>query len=282
MLALAEAQERAVRHDEGALLLVGEAGSGKTEALARRLARLAAEGTPPQRVLLLAAAPATARRLRGHATEAGLDPFFDVLWPAERLAMLLDRLDALPLRHHDVRGHPAGLPARLRQQIDALKAGSGPADPELAELVSAHDRILASACSLDRGDVFLTLNRLLQDRPEARHAIASRFEHVMVDELEDTTPAQRAILAALAEDNPNHLYTAADGPKTGRKSAGIGPSAGGLREWALSVHPGAEVVELERQFRDPPVRLWRCSNERAQAQAVAREAEHLIAQGVAP
>jgi DNA helicase-2/ATP-dependent DNA helicase PcrA len=310
MLALAEAQERAVRHGEGALLLVGEAGSGKTEALARRLARLAAEGTPPQRVLLLAAAPATARRLRGrveslleadyeelwigtwetlgerllreHATEAGLDPFFDVLGPAERLAMLLDRLDDLPLRHHDIRGNPAGLLARLLERIDALKAGSGPADPDLAELVSAHDRILADACSLDRGDVFLTLNKLLTERPEARQEIASRFEHVMVDELEDTTPAQRAILAALAEDNPNHLYTAADGPKTGRKSAGIGPSAGGVREWALSVHPGAEVVELERQFRDPPVRLWRCSNERAQAQAVAREAEHLIAQGVAP
>ncbi len=295
MLALAEAQERAVRHGEGALLLVGEAGSGKTEALARRLARLAAKGTPPQRVLLLATAPATARRLRErveslleadyeelwigtwgtlgerllreHATEAGLDPFFDVLGPAERLAMLLDRLDDLPLRHHDIRGNPAGLLARLLQQIDALKAGSGPADPDLAELVSAHDQILADACSLDRGDVFLTLNRLLQDRPEARHAIASRFEHVMVDELEDTTPAQRAILAALAEDNPNHLYTLEEDAA--------------LREWSLSVFPDAEIVELERQFRDPPVRLWKCANERAQAQAVAREAEHLIAQGVA-
>jgi DNA helicase-2/ATP-dependent DNA helicase PcrA len=41
-------------------------------------------------------------------------------------------------------------------------------------------------------------------------------------------------------------------------------------------------VKLEGQFRDPPVRFWRCSNERAQAQAVAREAEHLIAQDVAP
>src|SRR6476646_5652105 len=156
MLALAEAQERAVRHDEGALLLVGEAGSGKTEALARRLARLAAEGTPPQRVLLLAAAPATARRLRGRV-ESLLEADYEELWIgtwgtlAERLAMLLDRLDDLPLRHHDIRGNPAGLLARLLQQIDALKAGSGPADPELAELVSAHDRILASACSLDRG-----------------------------------------------------------------------------------------------------------------------------------
>src|SRR6476660_4882872 len=119
MLALAEAQERAVVHGDGPLLVLGAAGTGKTEALARRLARLAAAGTGPERVLILASTRATAKRLRDraeallegpfeelwigdwdvlgerllrmHAAEAGLDPFFDVLGPAERLAMLLDR-----------------------------------------------------------------------------------------------------------------------------------------------------------------------------------------------
>ncbi len=43
-----------------------------------------------------------------------------------------------------------------------------------------------------------------------------------------------------------------------------------------------EVVELEEQFRQPAVRLWRCVNERAQAQAVAREVEHLLSEGTAP
>jgi DNA helicase-2/ATP-dependent DNA helicase PcrA len=323
MLALAEAQERAVGHREGPLLLAGEAGTGKTEALARRLARLSGAGTESQRVLVLAAAPATARRLRErseslleadyeelwigtwetlgerllreHAVEAGLDPFFDVLGPAERLAMLLDRLDDLPLRHHDIRGNPAGLLARLLEQIDALKAGADSPEPDLAELVAAHDRILASACSLDRGDVFLTLNKLLHDRPEARSSIATRFAHLMVDELEDTTPAQRAILAALSQENPNHLYALEEytgAAAVGGVGLGSPPGEGGvpcpttgpaaLREWSLSVFPDAEVVELDRQFRDPPVRLWKCANERAQAQAVAREAERLVAQGVAP
>jgi DNA helicase-2/ATP-dependent DNA helicase PcrA len=301
MLALAEPQERAVRHGDGPLLLIGEAGTGKTEALARRLARLAASGTQPERVLVVTSTAATAQRLREraealldrpieelwigawetlgerllreHATAAGLDPFFDVLGPAERLAMLLDRLDDLPLRHHDIRGNPAGLLARLLQQIDALKAGAEPADPDLAELVAAHDRILAAAGSLDRGDVFLVLNKLLDERPDARHAIAARFAHIMVDELEDTTPAQRSVLAALASENPNHLYALEETPYA---------AAAALRAWSLSIHPDADVVELERQFRDPPVRFWRCANERAQAQAVAREAEHLIAQGVDP
>ena len=217
MLALAEPQERVVRHGDGPLLLVGGAGTGKTEALARRLARLSASGVEPERVLVLASTPATARRLRERAeallgdayaelwigtwetlgerllreqaTAAGLDPFFDVLGPAERLAMLLDRLDDLPLRHHDIRGNPAGLLASLLERIDELKAGSEPADPDLAELVAAHDKILASACSLDRGDVFLTLNRLLDDRPEIRRQIATRFAHIMVDELEEYDPS---------------------------------------------------------------------------------------------
>src|SRR4029077_21295570 len=104
MLALAEPQERVVRHGDGPLLLIGEAGTGKTEALARRLAHVAGEGVAPDRVLLLPSTRATAQRLRErvellldrpyeelwigtweqlaerllreHSTAAGLDPFF--------------------------------------------------------------------------------------------------------------------------------------------------------------------------------------------------------------
>ena len=294
------AQERAILHGEGPLLVLGGAGTGKTEALARRLARLAGEGAGPEQVLVLASTRATAKRLREraeallespyeelwigvwetlgerllreHSDAAGLDPFFDVVGPAERLATLLDRLDELPLRHHRIRGNPAGLLARLLERIDALKAGLDPPEPEFAELYATHDRILAAAGNLDGGDVFLTLSKLLEERPDLRAEIASRFTHIMVDELEDTTPAQRAILAALAQDNPNHLYAL--------EETATGPA--GQREWALSVHPDAEVVELERQFRDPPVRFWRCANERAQAQATAREVEHLLAGGTPP
>jgi len=327
MLAFAEPQERVVRHGSGPLLLTGEAGTGKTEVLARRLARLAAGGTAPERVLVLASTRATAQRLqervealldcpleelwvgiweqlgerllREHSTAAGLDPFFDVLGPAERLAMLLDRLDELPLRRHEIRGNPAGLLARLLAQIDEVKAGSDSPDPELTDLIAAHDRILAGTCSLDRGDVYLTLNKLLDERPDVRAEIASRFEYVMVDELEDTTQAQRAILAALAQDNPNHFYALEEralstSPVGGAGEGGVeddparsappspAPGPAGLRQWTLSVHPDVEVIQLEQQFRDPPIRFWRCANERAQAQAVAREAEHLIAEGTAP
>ena len=208
---------------------------GSTRATARRLrerSEALIEG-PFEELWIGSWATLGERLLREHAEAAGLDPFFDVLGPAERLAMLLDRLDQLPLRRHEIRGNPAGLLARLLARIDALKADRvGPTslaeqvrareaaggdeaareeirrELEFAELYTAHDRILAEAGSLDRGDVFLALDCLFAERPDVRRAGSpSRFEHVMVDELEEATRAQRALLESLRRrSNPNHLY----------------------------------------------------------------------------
>jgi DNA helicase II / ATP-dependent DNA helicase PcrA len=317
-----DGREAAIAHLQGPLLVIGAAGTGKTELLARRLALLAVNGVAPERVLLIGSTRATARRLREraeallegpfedlwigswdtlgerllreHAEAAGLDPFFDVLGPAERLAMLLDRLDQLPLRRHEIRGNPAGLLARLLARIDALKAAAiGPTrlerearekeqaggdaaareearrELEFAELFSTHDRILAAAGSLDRGDVFLALDCLLAERPDVRRQLAERFRQLMVDELEEATPAQRKLLAALAADNSNHLYT-------------LEGETGDAAAWFRDLHPDGDVVALERRFREPAVRFWRCGNERAQSQGVAREVEHLLAGGADP
>jgi superfamily I DNA/RNA helicase/RecB family exonuclease len=313
-------RRRAAAHAEGPLLVLGAAGTGKSELLARRLADLAAGGTPPDRVLVIGARRATARRLRDrceallegpyeelwigdwdeigerllrdHVEAAGLDPFFDVLGRAERLAVLLDRFDSLPLRRHEIRGNPAGLLARLLARIDQLKserigpttlaelaerqteAASSEAEhetarreTEFAELYATHDQILAETGSLDRGDVFLALDCMLVERPDVRAGIAERFAYVEVDELEESTPAQRALLEGLAGDNPNQLFVLeADGDS-------------GLEAWYRDLHPEGDAVVLERRFREPRLRFWKCANERAQAQATAREVEHLLAGG---
>ncbi len=346
--------EQAVSHGDGPLLVIGAAGTGKTEILARRLARLAAEDCGPESVLLVASTRATARRLRERAetliegpyeelwvgtwealgerllreypAAAGLDPFFSVLGPAERLAVLLDRLEELPLRHHEIRGNPAGLLAVLLRRIDECKAEAVPPETlaelaseraqsapdeaaleaarrerEFADFYAAHDRILAEAGSLDSGDVVLALRRLLAERADIRRAIATRFRHVMVDELEDATVARWAVLSELAADSDNIVATLDDDETT--RGAGARSAA-----WFLDIHPGAERIVLERSHRagteimdaaraivaaidsrvdkpgrgsehDSSVRFWRAHNERAQAQAVAREVEHLLVSG---
>jgi DNA helicase-2/ATP-dependent DNA helicase PcrA len=311
-------RQRAVEHDAGPMLVVGASGTGKTELLARRLGHLVAAGTRPESILLIAAGRTTAARLRGrceallegsfeelwvgswdaigerilreYSEEAGLDPFFDVLGRAERLAMLLDRLDRLPLRRHEIRGNPAGLVARLLARIDRLKAERvGPTtlteraqaasaedeagreaqrrELEFAELYATHDRILAETGSLDRGDVFLALDCLLVERPDARRQIAERWRYLMVDELEEATAAQLAVVESLARDNPNQLF------------AGEGDEPG---QWFKGLFPEGDRILLEQRFRDPQLGFWRCANERAQAQATARAVEHLIARGTAP
>jgi DNA helicase-2/ATP-dependent DNA helicase PcrA len=318
-------RERAIDHDDGPLLIAGAPGTGKSELLARRLARLVATGARPESVLMIASRQATAARLRErceallkgpfeelwvgswdtigerllreHPEEAGLDPFFDVLDRAERLAMLLDRLDRLPLRRHEIRGNPTGLLARLLERIDRLKAERvGPTtlserakadegaagdeasreaarrELEFAELYATHDRILSESGSLDRGDVFLALDCLLVERPDVRRRIAERFGQLMVDELEEATAAQLAVAESLAAESPNQVLALELGP---------GDSVTRGEEWFDQVHPAGERILLERRFRDPKLGFWRCGNERAQAQAVARAVEHLVVGGTA-
>ena len=319
----ASERQRALAHEAGPLLIVGEPGTGKTELLAQRLSRLAAAGTRPEQVLVVASSRTTAGRLRERCEallegsfeelwigswdaigerilrefpeEAGLDPFFDVLGRAERLALLLDRLDELPLRRHEIRGNPAGLLARLLARIDRLKAervgattlseraGAMDAEDEagreakereleFAELYRTHDRILAESGSLDRGDVFLALDCLLVERPDVRRRIAERWRFLMVDELEEATAAQRAVIESLAAENPNQLF-AAEGGVASRSEAG---------QWYAGLFPDGERILLEERFRDPQLGFWHCTNERAQAQATARAVEHLVATGTPP
>jgi len=313
----ADERERALTHREGPLLVVGAPGTGKSELLARRLVYLVNQGERPESVLTIASRQATAARLRErceallegsfeelwvgswdaiaerllreHSDEAGLEPFFDVLSRGERLAMLLDRLDRLPLRRHEIRGNPAGLLARLLARIDRLKAErvgpttlservreAQPSDEagreaqrrelEFAELYTTHDRIVSESGSLDRGDVFLALDCLLVERPDVRRRIGERFRHLMVDELEEASAAQRAVLESLAAANRNQVFAL---------------EAGAAEEWFAGVHPGGERIVLEERFREPRLSFWRCANERAQAQAVARAVEHLAAAGTA-
>src|SRR3954447_6225232 len=146
---LTEPQLEAVTHRGGPLLVVGGAGSGKTRVLCERFEALARDGVPPGAILFLArdreAAAATrerveaaietpfeelwiepfasfcARLLRAEAVEAGLDPLFAPVSRADRLALLLERIDDLTLRRHEIRGNPAPLLASLLERIDRLK-----------------------------------------------------------------------------------------------------------------------------------------------------------------
>jgi DNA helicase-2/ATP-dependent DNA helicase PcrA len=350
-------QRAVVTHPGGPLLVVAGAGTGKTRTLTRRFAWLVEQGMPADAILALTfSSPAAAemrerletlledpyeelnvstfhafcvKLLRDEALEAGVDPFLSPVTPADRLALLLERIDELSLRHHEIRGNPAPLLASFVSRIDRLKdelisaeelrawAEALPASTdaeradahrqrEFARLYADHDRLLEQRGALDFGDLIVRAFKLLHERPHVRERTARRFRHVLVDEYQDTNFAQGMLLRLLVEEHANVTVVGDDDQAIYRFR---GASQKNLLDFGREL-PDVTTIKLQRNFRSGRrildasaavvapiearvqkkltgasggrVRFWRCSSERAQAQAVAAEAERLISGGVAP
>jgi DNA helicase-2/ATP-dependent DNA helicase PcrA len=334
---LNRAQEAAVAHADGPLVVVAGAGTGKTHTLVRRFAWLVDQGVPAEEILAITFSPPAAtdlrerleamldspyeelhvetfrsfalRLLQDEALEAGVDPFLTPVTPADRLALLLERIDDLSLRAHEIRGNPAPLLASFVSRIDRLKdemvsahdyrayaerqvtEATGDAarahaarELEFARLYADHDKLLAERGALDFGDLVLRAFQLLHERPHVRERVSSRFQHILVDEYQGANFAEGMLLRLLIDERQQLTV--------------VGSDARFLEEL-----PEARVIKLERNCRSGRcildaaaavlpgrltgvsggrVRFWRARSERAQAQAVAAEAEQLIAGGVPP
>ena len=299
MLELTPVQAHAVAHAGGPLLVLGGAGSGKTTVLARRFAWLVAQGhAAPESILVLTPSAAgssalrqavedaldrpyeelaihtvrefCARLLREEAAEAGIDPFFAPVTRAARLALLLDRIDDLHLRNHDIGGRPAVLLADVVDRIDRLKDGFVTAtdyaawadalpaaddaeraraarEVEFARLYLDHDRLLAEVGALDAGELVLRTVSLLRDRPHVRARVAERYGHLLVDEYADLGFGS-ALLVELLGTEHEQLTVCADDDGAARRMRAAATK--NVRDFALA-HPGAEIVRLERSLRCP-------------------------------
>ncbi|MDQ3677279.1 MAG: ATP-dependent helicase, partial [Actinomycetota bacterium] len=295
---LTPAQARAVAHPDGPLLVLGAAGTGKTTVLIARFAWLVAHGTAPESILGLSPSSAGAavlrrgiedaldrpyeelaahsvhefctRLLRDETAEAGVDPFFAPVTAADRLALLLDRMDDLQLRRHDLGGRPAALLAGVIDRIDRLKgelvtaadyAAWAEAMPdeddakrtraarevEFARLYLDHDRLLAERGALDAGELVLRAIALLRDRPHLRARVARRYRHVLVDEFADLAFAPALLVELLATEH-GQLTVAADDDQSARRVRAAATK--NIADFERA-HPQAEIVRLERSLRCP-------------------------------
>src|SRR4051812_43631277 len=296
--ALNRAQRAAMTHPGGPLLVVAGAGTGKTSTICRRFAWLVEQGTPADQVLALTFSSSAAAEMRerletlitspyeqlhvqtfhgfcstllaDEALEAGVDPFFSPVTPADRLALLLDRIDELSLRHHEIRGNPASLMASFVARIDRLKDEMVSADDyvayaerlaedagddaarahaarelEFGRLYAGHDRLLGERGALDFGDLILRAFRMLHTKAHVRERAARRFAHVLVDEYQDTNFAQGMLLRLLVEEHRNVTVVGDDDQAIYRFR---GASQKNLRDFEREF-PKVELVRLERNYR---------------------------------
>src|SRR4051812_25849814 len=295
---LDRAQHAAVTHRGGPLLILGGPGTGKTHVLAQRAAWLIEEGAAAASVLVLSPTPAGAadlrqrietvietpydelsvygaqelceRLLRDEALEAGLDPLFAPVKAADRLALLLERIDDLPLRRHEIRGNPAPLLAGFVERIDRLKeemvgaqdfrrwaeaqAAAAESDDarthaerevEFAHVYAAHDRLLTQAGALDVGDLTLHTFRLLHEKPHVRARLAARFPFVLSDGFQDLSFAQGAMVRLLTQANSDLTVAGNDDEAVHRTR---GRAAKNLRDFSRE-HPEATTIVLQKSRR---------------------------------
>ncbi len=232
---LNDAQRRVVDHRGGPLLVSAGAGTGKTRTLVSRLARLLDDGVPPERVLLVTFSRRAAAELTnrvGHLTDplvagrvvAGtfhsvahrvLARFGTGLGLAERFSVLGpgDARDLFAL----VRAPVAAASSRRFPRTETVEAAYGrtvSAQVPLEETVARwfpwclddvdglrtvftdYTARKRAQHVLDLEDLLLYWRAAVRD-PTVGPVLAGQFDHVLVDEYQDTDLVQGDILRAL-------------------------------------------------------------------------------------
>ncbi len=131
-------------------------------------------------------------------------------------------------------------PDEMRRQYEAV-----PRMKQIANLYEAYCDALKKANALDFDDIILHTVRILQDFPETRQMWMSRFEHVLVDEYQDTNYAQ-FVLTKLLSDGYRNIMVVGDDDQS------IYRFRGATVENILNfdkTYPDATVVKLEQNYR---------------------------------
>ncbi|MFG3050497.1 UvrD-helicase domain-containing protein [Kitasatospora sp. NPDC048239] len=141
---------------------------------------------------------------------------------------LLDALATARLSNDDLRAVPGTARARL----------------ELLRLVEEYRRRKAAGALMDFGDQIAAAARLAQERPEVGELLRGQFRVVLLDEYQDTSVAQRLMLAGLFGAGPDGGGT---GTGSGHAVTAVGDPCQAIYGWR-----GASVANLDEFPRHFP------------------------------
>jgi DNA helicase-2/ATP-dependent DNA helicase PcrA len=277
---LNDAQREAVLHGEGPLLVLAGAGSGKTRVIVHRIAHLVrdlrvapwhvlavtftnkAAGEMRERLGRLLGPEAAeawvqtfhafgARFLRREAAAAGLPPSFAIYDDDDQLRLAKRILAELGVEDGEPIGPRDALVRIDRWKNVALLPGEvrvGEYDVEGQLALRVYERFqasLARAGAVDFGDLLVRPVRLLEEDAAVRARWSGRFRHVLVDEFQDTNPAQYRLLRLLAGPKRNVCVVGDDDQAIYRwRGADVSNILGFDADF-----PGTRVVKLEQNYR---------------------------------
>ena len=274
------AQLEAVLHPPGPMVVVAGAGSGKTRVITYRLARLVATGADPRRIVAVTFTNKAAGELRErvdkllwermrvgsrglwvgtfHAISArilrqwgeavGLRKDF-VIYDDDDQKRLLGRVLTdlkVPERMFPVR---QVLSAIDRAKNNGTTADSFNSDDYFDDVIGKayklYEERLAAANATDFGGLLMKTLQLCASQTPAALEIAQRFDHVLVDEFQDTNSVQYRLVRLLAQQTGSITVVGDEDQSIYRwRGADIRNILDFERD-----HPGAFVVKLEQNYR---------------------------------
>ncbi|HKB76190.1 MAG TPA: UvrD-helicase domain-containing protein, partial [Myxococcales bacterium] len=128
---------------------------------------------------------------------------------------------------------------------EVMRLAVSPWERSVAEVYAAYQEELRRNAALDFDDLIAEAVRLLQDDPEAGRRWAARFEHVLVDEYQDTNHAQFRLIRALSGVHGSVFVVGDDDQSIyGWRGADLSNVLDFERAF-----PGATVLRLEQNYR---------------------------------
>jgi DNA helicase II / ATP-dependent DNA helicase PcrA len=277
-------QRAAVEHRGGPLLVVAGAGSGKTWTLACRVANLVDRGIPPERILLLTFTRRAAREMLSRAEHLTGDRALGRVWggtfhaTANRLLRLhggalglspgftvLDRTDTADLMDlirgelelgqgerrfprketlADVYSRTVNARTKLTEVLEAEYPWCAEEVEAIRAIFERYTERKRAQQALDYDDLLLFWDALCR-HPAAGPAISALFDHILVDEYQDTNPLQADILASLRPNGDGLMVVGDDAQAI---YAFRSATVANILEFP-SRFPGTTVVKLERNYR---------------------------------
>jgi DNA helicase-2/ATP-dependent DNA helicase PcrA len=153
-----------------------------------------------------------ARLLRREAERLPFDQNFVIFDSDDQLSLVKQALKDLDLDEKKYRPH--GIHASIsRAKNELIFAEDFPLQTYRDEIVkrvfARYQHLLLASNAVDFDDLLLWTAHLLEENPEVRQKYARRYEHVLVDEFQDTNMAQYTLLKHLASHHHN-LFAVGD------------------------------------------------------------------------
>src|ERR1700755_1984613 len=240
---LNDRQKEAVLHKDGPLMIVAGAGSGKTKVLTTRIAHLMASGVDSFNILALTFTNKAAKEmkerverilgnnearnlyigtfhsvfariLRAEAHRLGYPNSFTIYDTDDAKSVIKTVLNELNL--DDKHYKPSTVYNRISSAKNSLV---GPVEyandyaiqqedmrsnrPAIAQIYDAYAKRCFKNGAMDFDDLLIKMYELLKNFPDALHKFQHKFKYIMIDEYQDTNPAQYEIIKLLGAAHEN-------------------------------------------------------------------------------